>query len=488
MTRADGAGTGDGNDEGRPTGALRRTRAARPGALRIPTRRELRDVAQLAGPIVLVQVGIQLMGVVDAAMVGRVSPAAMAATALGNFYWMLVTIVGQGTIMALDPLVSQAVGARDWLGVRLGLQRGLVLGVVLAVPAMLLLVPAGAALVALGQPADVAHLAGGYALACIPGALAYFWFVALRQTLQAFASVRPILVTIVLANLCNVVLDWALIFGRLGAPELGVAGAAWATTASRWIMCVSLYVAGWSTFRPHMRGSWRRALQWVPIGRMLRLGLPIGFHQWLEIAAFGGALLLMGLFGTVALAAHQIAITLASLTYMVPLGTSAAAAVLVGHAIGRGDEEAARREGSAALVCGVGFMACTAIVLFAFPHALVRIFTDERQVVVLAVALVPVAAVFQVFDGVQGVSSGVLRGAGDTTVPMLINMLGFVGVGIPAAAWLAFGLGLGPTGVWWGLVAALVVVSAALGWRVHTHLGGDLRRIAVDHGVGESPT
>jgi MATE family multidrug resistance protein len=453
------------------------TRADRPKSLRWPTHREIADVARLAFPIVAVQVGLMFMGVVDTAMLGRVSPSAMAAGALGNFYWMLVTMVGQGTIQALDPVVAQAVGARDGPAIRHGVQRGLIVATLMAIPAALLLLPAGAILAALGQPAEVAHLAGQYAIACIPGTLAYFWFSALRQTFQAFGRVWPIVVTIVVANLANALLDWIMIFGHAGMPPLGVRGSAWATTLSRWVMCLTVAAAGWPLLRPHLRGSWRAALSPPALMRMLRLGVPIGVHQWLEIAAFGGALLLMGLFGTVPLAAHNVTITIVALTYMVPLGTSAAAAVLVGHAIGRGDADGARREASAALACGVGFMALAALVITTVPGLLVRGFTADRAVIVLAAQLLPIAGAFQVFDGIQGVSSGILRGVGDTRVPMLLNLLGFVGIGIPVAAWLAFGLGLGPHGVWWGLVICLGVVSAMLGWRVHSRLGGELRRL-----------
>ena len=434
-------------------------------------------MARLALPIVAVQVGLMFMGVVDTAMLGRVSPSAMAAGALGNFYWMIVTMVGHGTIQALDPIVAQAVGARDTAAIRHGVQRGLIIATLMAIPVAILLVPAGTVLLAFGQPAEVATLAGDYARACIPGTLAYFWFAALRQTYQAFGRVWPIVATIVVANLANVLLDWMLIFGHLGFAASGVIGAAWATSLSRWVMCLTVAVAGWHLLRPHLRGSWRIALSWRALGRMLRIGVPIGVHQWLEIAAFGGALLLMGLFGTVPLAAHNVTITIVALTYMVPLGTAAAAAVLVGHAIGRGDPDSARREASAALACGVGFMALSALVIITLPHWLVRGFTADQAVIALAVQLLPIAGAFQVFDGVQGVSSGILRGVGDTRVPMLINLFGFVGVGIPVAAWLAFGLGMGPTGVWWGLVICLALVSALLGWRVHTRLSGELRRV-----------
>lgn len=449
------------------------------GALRIPTRREVWDVARLAAPIVLVQVGMMAMGAVDAAMLGRLSPTAMAAGALGNFYWLLVTMIGQGAVQAIDPLVSQALGAGDPHGIRRGVQRGLIIGALLSVPVGVLLLPAAIVLRWLGQPHDVARLAGEYAIACIPGTVAFFWFFVLRQSLQALQRPWPVLLTVIVANLLNVLLDWLLIFGHWGLPRLEVAGAAYATSVGRWCMCLMLAALGWRHLRPHLRGSWRASFSWPAIAHMLRLGLPIGVHQWLEIAAFGGGLLLMGLFGTVALAAHNITITIVALTYMVPLGTSAAAAVLVGHAIGRRDAEAARREASAALACGVGFMALSGITIALIPHVLSRGFTTDEAVITLAEQLLPIAAAFQVFDGVQGVSSGILRGAGDTRVPMLLNLVGFVVVGLPAAAWLAFGTDLGPRGVWWGLVVCLMVVAALLAWRVHARLGGELERLEI---------
>jgi MATE family multidrug resistance protein len=455
---------------------------AHAGALRRPTRADVWDVARLAAPIVVVQVGMMSMGAVDAAMLGRVSPAAMGGGALGNFYWLIATIIGQGAVQAIDPLVSQALGAGDTVGMRRGVQRGLIIGALLAVPASLLLVPAGAILRWLGQPPDVAALAGDYAIACIPGTLAYFWFFALRQSLQALQRPGPLVLTVVAANVFNAFLDWILIFGNWGFPRLEVAGAAWATSIGRWGMCLMLAVLGWRHLRPHLRGSWRASFAWPALRHMLRIGLPIGIHQWLEIVAFGGALLLMGLFGTVALAAHNITITIVAMTYMVPLGTSSAAAVLVGHAIGRRDAEGARREASAALVCGVGFMAVSGLCLVLLPQVLSRGFTTDVSVIALAERLFPIAAAFQVFDGIQGVSSGILRGAGDTRVPMFLNLIGFVVVGIPASALLGFSAGLGPEGIWWGLVVCLGVVAALLAWRVHVRLGGDLERLETGGG------
>ena len=459
---------------------------AQRGALRMPTRHEVWDVARLAAPIVAVQVGMMAMGAVDSAMLGHLSPRAMAGGALGNLYWLLVVQVGQGAVQAIDPVVSQALGAGDPQAARHGVQRAVLMGALLAIPASLLLLPAASVLRWLGQPPDVSELAGDYVRACVPGVLAYFWFFALRQTLQARRRLAPLLITVVVANLLNGLLDWMLIFGRLGAPALGVTGAALATTIGRWSTVVLLAWLGWAEIRPYVRGSWRASARWQAIAHMLRIGIPIGVHQWLEMAAFGGALFLMGLFGTIPLAAHNITIQVAALTFMVPLGTGAAAAVRVGHAIGRGDGEAARREASAALACGVGFMVISGLAMVIAPEAVARVFSMDAEVIALAARLLPVAAAFQVFDGIQGVSSGILRGAGDTRVPMLINLFGFVIIGVPAAALIAFPLGAGPVGVWWGLVVCLVVVAALLAWRVHVKLGADVERITLGAGTSKA--
>lgn len=446
-------------------------------ALRFPTRTEVQDVARLAAPIVAVQVGLMLMGVVDAAIVGRYSAEALAAVALGNVFFNSIVTIGHGTLMALDPLVSQAVGAKDQPAIERTLQRGLVLVAVLSLPLSLLLFPGEALMGPLRQPAEVVPLAARYARACIPGVLPYLLFIALRQTVQAFSLVRPVVVAVVVANIANVVLDWALVFGRLGFPAMGPVGSGWATTICRWLMAAMLFWGARHALVPFLRRWSREDLAPRPLWRMVRLGFPIGVQLWIEFMAFSVALLLVGLIGTVPLAGHQIALMLAALTYMVPLGVSAAAAVLVGHAVGRGDPEGARREAGAALVCGVGFMAATAIVLSTIPGPLARLFTADPAILAAAAALIPIAGVFQVFDGIQGVSGGILRGAGDTRVPMWSNLAGYALIGLPLGAWLAFERGFAAPGIWWGLVAGLAAVAALLGWRVHVVVGGELRRV-----------
>ncbi len=308
----------------------------------LPTRDELRALLALAVPAVVVQVGMMFMGVVDTVMVGHLNAESLAAVALGNLYFFGVAIFAIGVLMALDPVIAQAVGARDDPAIARGLQRGLLMALVLSVPAMLLMLPVRPVLAALRQPADVVPQAATYVWIILPGVLPFLAFGVFRQTLQAMGRMRPIVLTIVLANLLNAGLNWALIFGRLGAPPLGVAGAAWATTISRWFMALLLVALGWPALRRHLAAFRPEVLHLRPLGRMIRLGAPIGVQTQLEYTAFGLTGLLMGLLGVDQMAGHQVAINLASLTYMVPLGVSAATAVLVGQAVGRDSPHDAR--------------------------------------------------------------------------------------------------------------------------------------------------
>jgi multidrug resistance protein, MATE family len=441
---------------------------------------ELAAMARLALPVVVVQLGLMAMGVVDTMMVGRVSAQAIAAVALGNVYFFAVAIFGQGTLMALDPIVAQAVGARDELAIARGVQRGFVLAVLLALLASLLLLPAGPVLALLRQPPDVAPIAARYAVVSILGILPFYVFTVFRQTLQAMHRMAPIVWAIVLANLANALLAWMLVFGRLGLPPMGAVGSAWATAASRWLLALGLGALAWPHMRRYIVPRRADALDRVALRRMLALGSPIGVQITLEFGVFGLVGLLMGWMGTRQMAGHQIALNIASFTFMVPLGVSGAAAVLVGNAVGRGDTAEARRAALAALICGAGFMALSGAAMLASPTFFARLYTSETTVAAMAVALIPLAGVFQVFDGIQVVSIGILRGVGDTRWPMIVNILGFWLIGLPVSLWLGFRTGLGPRGLWWGLVLGLAVVAVMLLWRARERLTGQVKRVDID--------
>ncbi|PWB74958.1 MAG: MATE family efflux transporter [Holophagae bacterium] len=449
-------------------------------AFLVPRRADLAAMFSLAVPVVVVQVGMMLMGVVDTMVVGRVSAEALAAVALGNLAVVAVSVFGMGLLLALDPVVAQAVGAGDEPAVCRAVQRGLLLAVLVTIPTTLLLLPVEPVMSLLRQPPDTVPIAAGFVYRSLPGLLPFFGFIVLRQTLQAHERMRPIVTVIIAANVLNLVLDVVLVFGLLGAPVMGAFGAAWATTACRYLLFLGLLFADRRELVPLLSRVDGEALRLRPLLAMARLGAPIGLQIQLEVAAFGVIGLLMGGLGTIEMAAHQVAINLASLTFMVPLGVASASAVRVGHAIGRADGPEVRRAAGAALACGVGFMACTALLFLALPRAFASAYTSEVAVVGLAAALIPIAGVFQIFDGVQVVSSGILRGLGDTRAPMVINVLGFWLVGMPVSLGLAFGLGLGPRGLWWGLVAGIAAVAALLLARIASRLSRPMARVVVD--------
>jgi MATE family multidrug resistance protein len=441
---------------------------------------ELRATVALAVPVVFVQLGFTSMGLVDTLMVGRLSARALAAVAIGNLYFFSVTIFGTGALMALDPIVAQAVGAGDDETVARALQRGLVIALGFSILTALVLAPAASNLRAFHQPAEVIPEAAQYLRISIIGAIPFFAFAVLRQSLQALHRVAPIVWTIVIANVSNAFFNWVFVYGNAGSAPHGVAGSAIATAISRWMMLLLLLRTAWRDLRGHVAPIRDGLFSWLPIRRMLAIGLPIGAQQGLEAGAFGAIGLLMGVIGTTAVAAHQIAITLASFTFMVPLGVGSAAAVRVGHAIGSNDDARARHAIRAAYLCGVGFMTLTAIVFLTMPSMLAGAFTTDTQVIALAAVLIPIAGVFQVFDGAQAVGAGVLRGAGDTTAPLITMLAAYWLVGVPVSAALGFRTSLGPSGLWWGFVISLGGVAIFLYLRIRRVFRGELRRVAVE--------
>ena len=454
----------------------------------VPRRANLASMVRLALPIVGVQVGMMLMGVVDTMMVGRLSAADLAAVALGNVYFFTVAVFGNGMLMTLDPIVAQAVGAEDAESVARGIQRGFVLTFFLAAIASLIFLPSGAVFVWLRQPGDVVPVATGYIFGSIPGMLPFYAFVVLRQSLQAMGRVSRVVWTIVAANLLNVFLNWVLIFGNLGFPRMGAVGSAWGSSVARWFMAALLLGLAWRTLKPYLARIRREAFDVLALGRMVRLGTPLGFQQQLEFGAFSLIGVMMGWLGTVTMAGHQVALNLAALAFMVPLGIAGASAVLVGRAVGKEDMVEARRAAGAGILLGGSFMVLTACAFLAVPGPLARVYTANAEVLAVAGALLPIAGIFQVADGLQAVAAGVLRGAGDTRSPFIFNALGFWVFGVPISAALAFGADMGARGLWWGLAAGLGAVAILLFIRVRRLLARKVGRVMIDDpGVPAAP-
>jgi multidrug resistance protein, MATE family len=435
---------------------------------------------RLAVPVVTVQVGMMAMGVVDTIMVGHISAQALAAVALGNLYFFSLAVFAMGTLMVLDPVVAQAVGAQDQPAVARAVQRGCLMAVLLALPTSILLTVAGPLFQLLHQPAEVIPLAAAYSVRTAPGVLPFLLFIVFRQSLQAMGRTAPIVRAIIAANLANAVLNWAFIFGHLGFSSMGVAGSAWATSLSRGLLVVGLWFGARRELLPMLVPLRPETWDLEPLRRMLRLGTPIGAQQVLEFGAFALVALMMGWIGTREMAGHQIAINLAALTFMVPLGVGDAASVLVGRAVGQGDVEGTRSAARAAFACGTAFMSLTGALFLLAPTVLARLYSRDPDVIAVAATLIRIAGVFQIFDGLQVVGAGILRGLGDTRAPMLICLLGYWLLGIPLSTYLAFVADLGPAGLWWGLVLGLGVVAILLLARVRDRLAGRQARVEVE--------
>lgn len=447
-------------------------------------RRELADTLRLGLPIVCIQLGSMAMGTVDIVMIGHHSTDGLAGVALGHLYAWAIAVFGLGVLAAVDPVVSQATAANDPVAARRGVQRGLAIAVLLT-PMCVLGWPAERVLEALGQPSGITHLAADYVHWSLPGILPLFVFTVFRQSLQALSRTRPVLIVIVAANALNLLLDWMLIFGALGAPALGVQGSAIATSIGRVAMAGGLLWAAWPVLRPMLLPFDRAVLRRKPLLRMLRLGAPAGAQMLLEMGVFGATALMMGWIGRDAVAGHQVALNLASLSFMIPLGLSAAASIRVGYGVGRDSLADARCAAGVAITAGTLVMAVFAVVFLVVPGPLARLYFGADRVAAdpgfaVALALVPVAGVFQVFDGLQVVCIGVLRGLGNTRTPMVVNLIGFWLLGLPCGYLLAFPAGLGPPGLWWGLVVGLASVGATLAWLVLRDLRRPVVRLSFD--------
>jgi MATE family multidrug resistance protein len=435
-------------------------------------RDELRETLRLALPVVATQVGHVAMGTVDTLMVGRLGPEALSAVGLGNSVGFMPLVIGMGTLMGLDPIVSQAYGAGRFEQCGRAMRHGLLVAAALAVPVMALLLAARPLLRLLGEPAELVEATTPFLRVWSYGVLPFLAFTALRQFLQGVGVVKPPMWIMLGANLLNLAANWMLIYGNAGAPALGIVGSAWATTLSRWAMCAALaaWVFGRRDLRRFRVHASRGRVDGTLVARLLHLGGPVGMQYGMEIGVFTATTVMMGWLGTIALASHQVAINLCSITFMVPFGFAATAAVRVGHAIGRDDVAGARHAAFLCYLLGVGFMVLSASTFTGAGSWLARLYTSDAAVARLASQLLLVGAAFQLFDGAQTIGIGALRGAADTRLPMFVTLVAYWLVAMPIGWWLTFRAGMGPIGLWWGLTAGLVVVAVALAVRFHVRV------------------
>jgi MATE family multidrug resistance protein len=434
-------------------------------------RAEFRPTLRLAIPLVLAELGWMSMAIVDTMMVGRLpnSAVAISAVSLGGILVHTLAFFGGGLLVGLDTLVSQAFGA----GQREDCHRSLVHGIYLSLALTpLLMAPVwffDPLLRHAGIAPDILALAVPYSKAMAWGTLPLLLYFGVRRCMQSMNMVRPIAFALITANIINAVGNWLLIYGKLGAPAMGAVGSGWSTAWARiYLAAVLVGYLLWYD-RKHRTRLLRTPIQpdLRRIRRLLALGFPAAMQISLEIGVFALVTALIGRLGAVSLASHQIALNTVSLTYMVPLGVSSAAAVRVGQAIGRKDPLGARDAGGSAIFYGAAFMTLAGIALLVFPRGIARLFTPDAAIIRSTVYLLAAGAAFQLFDGIQTVATGALRGAGDTRTPMFCHFTAYWIIGLPLGAWLCFSRGWGAFGLWAGLSLALILIGIVLlfAWR-----------------------
>jgi len=456
-------------------------------------RDEFRPTLSLALPLVLAEIGWMSMGVADTIMVGRLpnSAVAIGATGLAQSLYNSVAIFGAGLLLGLDTFVAQAHGRDDIHDAHHSLVNGFSLALVLT-PILMMLVSLWPTLLRrFGVGLELIEPMQPFLGALNWGTLPLLCYFGLRRYLQAVHVVHPIMFALISANVVNLVGDWALIYGHLGFRAMGITGSGWSTCLARIYMALVMLITivyveskrGLSDWMSDARIDLHR------IWHLLALGAPAATQILLEIGAFSGATALCAKLGPVPLSGHEIALNCAAFTFMVPLGISSAAAVRVGYQLGRGDPAKAHLAGWSAILLGAGFMAFMGLIFVTLPKPIARIFTPDPTVIRVGARLLLVAAAFQLFDGLQTVATGALRGSGDTRTPMFANLIAYWLIGLPAGYVLCFRFGWGALGVWIGLCAGLVMIGSSLLFTWHKHLAqGGFRAEGAISNYGEADT
>lgn len=430
-------------------------------------KKHIKETIKLAVPVSIGQLGHTMMGFVDSLMVGKLGAAPLAAAALVNGLFFLILVLGIGMTMAITPLVAIAKGSRNNEECGVVLRQGLIVNIFTAVILLIVIFFVSDLIVYLDQPKDVEVLAISYLKILGFSVMPFMLFQIYRQFLEGISDVNPPMYLSISANLVNAFLNWVLIFGNLGFEPMGLDGAGWATFTTRWLMALALmfYViksAKYSVYNTSLRF---KSFNTRMIKKLVGIGLPSGFQYFLEVAAFAFGAIMVGWIGTVQLAAHQIAINLASATYMVVLGISAAGTIRVGNAVGEKSIHNTRVAGFSAIALATSVMFVFGILFIILRNYLPLIYINDVNVIELASSLLIVAALFQIFDGIQATAFGILRGLTDVTVPLIIVFASYWLFAIPLGYYLAFNLELGAVGVWIGFAVGLFLVALFLAIR-----------------------
>jgi MATE family multidrug resistance protein len=425
---------------------------------------EIPHLARLAWPIMLTQLTMMSLGVVDLMMVGQVGVDAVAAVSLGNIAKFGTIMIAMGIVVGIDPFLAQAHGANDRRGLALGLQRGIILALISSLPVIVLWQFVDVFLIATGQDPQIALVAQQYVEVQTLSVPLFLVYSAQRQYLQGRGILRPALFVALAANVLNVALNRLFIFGGLGIPALGAVGSGIATSIVQASMPLMMY--GLMRWQRLCEGAWepwsRDALDPAELRKILVVGVPIGLHFAAEIWGFQIAGLWAGRLGKAELAANSIVLNLASISFMLPLGIGLGSVTRIGNLVGAGRSKDAQVSAWAALALGAGLMAMCALVFLVFRRPLAHAYSEDAVVIGLAASTLPVAAAFQLFDGLQVVASGVLRAIGRTKPTAIANLIGYYAIGLPLGYHLAFRRELGLEGLWWGVAAGVAAVAIVL--------------------------
>ncbi len=427
----------------------------------------IKETIKLAIPVSVGQIGHIMMGVVDSLMVGRVGTVPLAAAALVNGLFFLILVLGIGMTMAITPLVAISKGAKNDDECGVILRQALLVNVVFAVLLLFLIYFGADLLQYLDQPKEVVIEARLYMKVLALSVIPFLVFQVYRQFLEGISIVKPAMIIAVFANIFNAFSNWCLIFGNLGFEAMGLYGAGLTTFLTRTLMAAILmyYVITSSKYVVYNPTLKYKSINWKVIKKVVAIGLPSGLQYFLEVGAFAFSAIMIGWIGAVPLAAHQIAINLASVTYMIVLGIGSAGTIRVGTALGRRSREQIRNAGFTALILAASLMFCFAIIFISFRNFLPYLYVNEIEVVELASSLLIVAALFQLFDGLQATAIGILRGLTDVRIPLVISFGAYWLLGVPAGYILAFTFNFGTMGIWLGFLVGLASVAILLSLR-----------------------
>lgn len=435
-------------------------------------RNEFIELSKLAVPLVFAQLAQNTTSFVDAVMVGRLGNESLAAITLGSTVFHFVNIVLCGVMFAVGPIVSQATGAEDHERSSRALCHGLWIGLVFFVPAVIFYWNAGPILIWLDQPAETAAASSDYLRAISWGSLPSMWLMASRGFLEGKSDIRPIMVIFIGGVFLNIVLNYVLMFGKLGFPELGLVGTGYASS----IVLTCMFLAAVFYIRVGYRNSnvfgQLFSIRMPVLWELLQVGLPIGMTLGFEMSMFSAAAIAMGTIGSDALAAHHIALQTASISFMVPLGLSIATSVRVGQAIGRQKPQLAEVAGHVGMLSCVAVMCVSAVLFWCFPHLIIGMYINPADpvnttVVSLAATFLAIAALFQIFDGLQVGSNGALRGIKDTTASMVLTFISYMLFGVSSGYLFCYVLEMQGKGLWIGLTMGLAAAAVALSLRFH---------------------